>query len=345
MTKIIIIVVIFMITGCGNPKLDAPQVLSFLTMGSELKVLISKEPVRVGQAVQVFLGLVDSSGQIKEQYTTVYADEQGEKDIIYWSISDRQIALLTDNARLVALAAGKITIKAQVGAKEYSRDLKIYTLDEVVEEENIVDENDEEEGLDEDIDNDGSDDEPTACQTHAVDVFSFDPGDGAGFGGDEFPDVVLGPPMGTMDVLSLGQFGEIVLDLGDCYLTDGPGVDLIVFENPFLIGGDPTDPYAELGVVGVSTDGETFVEFECLDAEYPFTGCAGWNVVYANETNDLDPFDPAEAGGDQFDLADIGLDQARYIRIRDLYGASLGGTSAGYDLDAISVVNGIIVEE
>lgn len=187
--------------------------------------------------------------------------------------------------------------------------------------------------------------QPVSCQGHAVDVLLFSPGLGAGFGGSDFPDIVLGPPEGNgsgsggFDVLSLGRLGEIVLDLGTCNLVDGPGVDLIVFENPFFISGDPNTPFSELGVVGVSDDGVNFVEFSCDDSGYPYTGCAGWNPVYSASSNNISPFDVANAGGDQFDLDEIAMESARYVRIRDVSDFGGGGT-AGFDLDAISVING-----
>ena len=48
-------------------------------------------------------------------------------------------------------------------------------------------------------------------------IVSFQPGEGAGFGQDQLPDVVLGPPVGggerqgSVDVLSLGTGGVLVL--------------------------------------------------------------------------------------------------------------------------------------
>jgi len=74
-------------------------------------------------------------------------------------------------------------------------------------------------------------------------VVSFTPGRNAGFGQDRMPQVVFGPPVGTgdlfgsFDVVSLGDEGEIIVELGR-YIVDGPGPDFIVFENPFNIGGD-----------------------------------------------------------------------------------------------------------
>src|SRR5690349_11142712 len=70
-------------------------------------------------------------------------------------------------------------------------------------------------------------------------VVSFTPGPGAGFGQDKFPGVVLGPPSGgggmsgSLDVLTLGKSGVIELEFTDFIAVDGPGVDLLVFENGF----------------------------------------------------------------------------------------------------------------
>jgi hypothetical protein len=47
------------------------------------------------------------------------------------------------------------------------------------------------------------------------------------------------------------------------------------------------------------------------------------------------------AGGDGFDLATIGVSRARFVRIRDSGANSYSGTSGGFDLDALSVVNGV----
>jgi len=187
---------------------------------------------------------------------------------------------------------------------------------------------------------------PFACQGHAVAVELFSPGANAGFGSTDMPDIVLGPPegagggSGSLDVVSLGQYGEIILDVGNCEIVDGPGIDLIVFENPFYIAGDPLDPFHEFAAVGVGDDGVNFTEFTCDQSAYPFEGCAGVQPVFSNTTNAISPFDVANAGGDAFDLATIGVSRARYVRIRDLGDKAPGGTIAGFDLDAISVVNG-----
>ncbi len=180
---------------------------------------------------------------------------------------------------------------------------------------------------------------------YAIAVASFEPGEQAGFGEDALPDVVLGPPrgggdaMGSLDVLSLGVGGSIVLELG-VEAVDGPGPDLLVFENAFRAGG--TGPlFAEPGHVAVSADGAHFTEWPCAPEADGFPGCAGVSAVYANaETNEIDPLDPAAAGGDAFDLADLGVARARFVRIRDSgIDRGFGSPSGGFDLDAIAVVN------
>src|SRR4051812_26057798 len=72
-------------------------------------------------------------------------------------------------------------------------------------------------------------------------VESFEPGPGAGFGQDHFPDVIYGPPhgagtyAGSTDVLSLGARGSIIVGFGGGEIVDGDGPDLLVFENAFRI--------------------------------------------------------------------------------------------------------------
>ena len=53
---------------------------------------------------------------------------------------------------------------------------------------------------------------------------------------------------------------------------------------------------------------------------------------------ELLPIAPELAGGDLFDLAQLGLESIRFIRIRDM---SDGGASpsAGFDLDAVGAVH------
>ena len=183
-------------------------------------------------------------------------------------------------------------------------------------------------------------------------VVSFTPGDCAGFGIPEMPGIVMGPPVGggccsgSLDVVSLGHAGEIVLSFEPNSIIDGPGVDFIVFANPFWVGGDPSRPYAKLGEVSVSDDGTTWKSFPCTPGAAPAYGtCAGWRPVFSASGNGISPVDPNAAGGDSFDLSDLGLSAARFVRIRDLgtvecpMDPAIKPISGGFNLDAIAIVN------
>jgi hypothetical protein len=187
---------------------------------------------------------------------------------------------------------------------------------------------------------------PRAVDPYADRIVRARLGEGSGFGQDRFPDVVLGPPSGggvssgSLDVLSLGREGVIELEFTDLVAVDGPGVDLLVFENPF-------GTFFETGVVAVSEDGVDFREFPCAaqDPDGGFPGCAGARHVFANPAMGVSATDPLVAGGDGFDLAAVGLTRARFVRVRDSganrFYASPGG---GFDLDAVAVVNGQLAD-
>ena len=178
-------------------------------------------------------------------------------------------------------------------------------------------------------------------------VVSFSPGPCAGFGQSKMPQVIEGPPVGggaeqgSLDVVSLGQNGTIVLSFEPNAIVDGPGPDFIVFENAFYVGGNAQKPYAELGEVSVSEDGIDWKTYACTATSYPYGACAGWHPVYSAPGNGISPTDPSKAGGDDFDLADLGLTHARYVRIVDkaTNTCASGDTSLGFDLDAISIAN------
>ena len=182
------------------------------------------------------------------------------------------------------------------------------------------------------------------CSPFVGSVVDVQYGDGAGFGQDQMPDIVLGPPKGggaqtgSLDVVALGNGGRITVAFGDRTIDDGPGPDFIVFENAFYAGGDPSQPFAEIAGVEVSEDGTTWKAFPCTATESPWTGCAGWHPTLANpDENDVDPLDPSVAGGDAFDLADVGLAHARFVRITDR--VDLVGATPSFDLDAVALVN------
>jgi hypothetical protein len=192
-------------------------------------------------------------------------------------------------------------------------------------------------------------------------VVSFNPTDCTGFGQASMPAIVEGPPVGggtdhgSTDVVSLGSGGSIVVSFAPNAIVDGPGADFIVFENPFWIGGDPNDPYAEPGEVSVSDDGVSWSAFACtptLDPQAgdgtgvagPYGSCGGWQVVYSNAENAISPVDPSVAGGLALDLATVGLTHARYVKIVDLTHedcpeAGPRPNTNGFDLDAVAIIH------
>jgi len=183
-------------------------------------------------------------------------------------------------------------------------------------------------------------------------VRAFRPGPGAGFGQQSLPSVVLGPPQGaglvegSTDVVSLGDGGRIVVAFRDNLVADGPGDDLVIFENAFHAGSESGPIFDELAFVEVSLDGRTWRRF----AADPLsgTGMAGRAPVLANSGNGIDPTGPL-GGGDRFDLAALGLSFVRLVRIVDA-GPSVddagnhvpAGDKAGFDLDAVAALHSAV---
>jgi hypothetical protein len=196
-------------------------------------------------------------------------------------------------------------------------------------------------------------------------------GTGGGAGVDALPGIVLGPPrgggafQGSTDTVSLGLGGTITLAFDDNVIVDGPGPDLLVFENAFLPTGATTlPPFGEPAVVELSGDGVDWHAVPCALSEGPYhVGCAGVYLVFANADDagapsplvpsttpiadlvgiPVDDFvAPAGAGGDAIDLAAVGLFAARYVRLTasttDRPG--LMGLS-GFDLDALAAVHSV----
>lgn len=196
------------------------------------------------------------------------------------------------------------------------------------------------------------------------------------FGATNLPGIVLGPPgdslptQGSTAVASLGNGGLAVVEWSDVVIEDRPGPDFIVFENAFWVGfvpgspGDDFEVFVEPAIVSVSADGESWHEFP-YDAQAlsdavgrtadralwsRLRGLAGVTPTFTGDWNvpdDPEVWDPAGtggvsgAGGDAFDLADVGLSEARFVRVVDgetLNGAP--GSAEGFDLDAVVVLHG-----
>ncbi len=122
---------------------------------------------------------------------------------------------------------------------------------------------------------------------------------------------------GGVDVYALGANDDdatLVVRWSGRRLVDGPGTDLVVFENAFDVA--PGVRFMDPAVVEVSADGTHFVAFahsyEAAEASEwsadpsVWVGFAGVTPVLLHESDlVVDPFDPIVAGGDGFDLADL----------------------------------------
>ncbi|HEX7604949.1 MAG TPA: hypothetical protein VF316_25190 [Polyangiaceae bacterium] len=182
-------------------------------------------------------------------------------------------------------------------------------------------------------------------------VVDFQPGDCAGFGIPAMPGVVEGPPVGfgsdqgSTNVVSLGRGGSITVSFGANAIVDGPGPDFVVFENAFYVAGDPSNIFAEPGEVSVSDDGVTWKTYPCTATKAPYGMCAGWHPVYSAPDNAVSPVDYPACGGDAFDLTDVGLASARFVRIRDMgtevcpVDPKMRTNTLGFDLDAVAILN------
>lgn len=162
------------------------------------------------------------------------------------------------------------------------------------------------------------------------------------------PSKALGPPKGAgllsggTDVLSLGYGGVATVEFKNNIAMNGPGPDIIVFENAFYAGScewqneEQYISWSESAVVQVSQDGKIWFEFppdynpanivcgiEPWANESSFHNLAGIHPVLANVSSNgsflggISPVDPIHAGGDAFDLEEIGLSWCRYVRIID----------------------------
>lgn len=130
-------------------------------------------------------------------------------------------------------------------------------------------------------------------------------------------------------VVSLGVGGAIVLGLKDNKeILNGEGADFLIYENPFPIGKNFWQEYAYISVS--KNPSGPWEKFECdpRGSNDNLKGCAG-----------ISP------NGDRFDLSDLELDSIKYIKIQDtgfnfdLPDAFKTNNQAGFDLDAIKIIN------
>jgi hypothetical protein len=170
------------------------------------------------------------------------------------------------------------------------------------------------------------------------------------------PNKALGP-VGTdnLEVVVLGVGGRITLTFGRP-IADGAGWDFAIFENGFA-----NDQFLELAFVEVSSDGIHFVRFDsafrgplmpCASCSGQASGIGGLAGTYRFGFGT--PFDLAALRSAPL-VRDgtVDLASVRYVRVIDIFGDGatldsfgrgiidplLGGPTAGFDLDAVAVLN------
>jgi len=166
-----------------------------------------------------------------------------------------------------------------------------------------------------------------------------------------------GETMGSTDVYSLDYTNRpyVTLRWSGRRVTNGPGVDLVVFENAFRVSASADDYFMDPIVVAVSLDGQRWVELpHHYLAHDPSTysariedwmGFAGVTPVIVNDdTNRMSWLDP-RAGGDAFDLDELAADGDagairamgfRYVRLTSAAIVVNPDTDADYPHDPAS---------
>lgn len=168
--------------------------------------------------------------------------------------------------------------------------------------------------------------------------------------GWQTPNKALGQAVGSSyDIVCLGRGGQITLTFPNP-IVNGTGADFAVFENSF------SDTFLELGWVEVSGNGTDFVRFP-NDSQTP-SPVGGFGSV---DATNIDGFAGKyiQGYGTPFDLDDIPSgsrpSQVTHVRIVDIVGDGSAHDStveekviydpyptvgsAGFDLDAIGVIN------
>ena len=173
-------------------------------------------------------------------------------------------------------------------------------------------------------------------------------------------------------IVSIGAGGSLTLELGQAAF-DSPnnpfGVDLIVFSNAFFSDvsggqGSPGYCFADGGVIDVSDDGATWFEIPNTQADGPmptmgFMDAGPFDSTPGELSTDFrKPMNPAitlydlqelnyidvihaydgSGGGVGVDLASVGLNQAHFVRIRQIAGAT-----SSPEVDAVMVVKPILI--
>ena len=131
-------------------------------------------------------------------------------------------------------------------------------------------------------------------------------------------------------VLPLGNDGSLVLQVGqNGSIVAHDGFDFAVYQTTFRIS--ETDFWQKFSYIGISNtlDSTDVKWFPCAPMQGILIGCVG--VV------------PTDEGGDQFSLASIGVQEARYIWIKDVgfnFDIRSKWPTEGCALDALRIYHG-----
>ena len=191
-----------------------------------------------------------------------------------------------------------------------------------------------------------------APSVHATRVVAFDDKNQAG-GGIFDPSRALGAPAGPTDVHSLGLGGFLTLGF-DVVIVDGPGADLLFAENPFTSTTDPSQTFAEVFFVEVSTDGVSFARVptsytgpQVDPGPFSFTNMGyymGFGGLIAPVANPVEPTDIVGSGGDAIDLAVLRNDPLVVngsVDLNDIREVRLVDARSGIDTDS----NGVFIRD
>ncbi len=174
------------------------------------------------------------------------------------------------------------------------------------------------------------------------------------------PDYSLQSDTPGPSVLTLGLGGALILEVkNNGYLKNGPGPDIVIYENPFLIRSRRwrrklgSDYFIETGCVAVwGVENINDINNESALKKYEFTcnykgrpyyqGCAGVHPVIPAPKS----YGPLAMGGDVFDLSDLEEEvvAVKRIEIKDCGGnlmprAIQGKGKEGFDLDSIALLH------
>jgi hypothetical protein len=147
-------------------------------------------------------------------------------------------------------------------------------------------------------------------------VVDYQFGTGQNFGQDPlyFPANVLNPPAADLSpfvpaaspqqICSLGKNGYITIGF-DTPVVDKAGADLVVFENVLQYANGLR--FEEWIIVSVSYDNQTWITF-------PYDSISGTGLAGRTPTDTRNGY---ISGGDSFDLATIGIEQIKYVKLQD----------------------------